>query len=161
MNKPTTLRVFLSGLLSLCFAATAVAANVHLKSEPTITDLGEQLKVCVALAGLGNKDVTITVSATGSASVIGFSPGGNPAPGQNKFPVSTVASTTIPSRQIKNGTVSVCLTTPLVQAPDATDAGFPNDNWDVVIDDVEFTQVTITVEQNGKVVLQTTLDALD
>jgi hypothetical protein len=158
MNKPTTLRAFLSGLFALCFAATAVAANVHLKSEPVITDLGEQLKTCVALAGLGNKDVIITVAATGTATVIGLNPGGNEPPGQNKFPVSTVASTTIPSRQIKNGNVSVCLTTPLLQAPDPTDAGFPNDNWEVVIDDVEFTEITITVVQNGKVVLSTTLD---
>jgi hypothetical protein len=157
MNKPTSLRAFLSGLFALCFAATSVAANVHLKAEPVITDLGEQLKCCLALAGLGNKDVTITVAATGTATVIGLNPGGNEPPGQNKFPVSTVASTTIPSKQIKNGNVSVCLTTPLIQAPDPTDAGFPNDNWEVVISDVEFTEIRITVEQGGKTVLDTTL----
>jgi hypothetical protein len=153
MKTNTTLRSLLGAIFAAVFAATASAAHVHLKSEPVITDLGEQLQVIVALAGLGNGDVTITVAVTGTATITGFNPGGNEPPGQNKVPVSTVTSTTIPSKQVKNGTVTVTLTTPLLEAPSATDAGFPNDLWEVVIDDVEFTQVTITVEQNGKTVL--------
>ena len=158
MNASAYLRTLLAGLFTLVFAtATASAANVHLIGDPEISDLGEQLEVCLKLAGLGNKDVTITVAATGTATVLGFNPGGNLPPGQNKVPVSTVTSTTIPSKQIKNGTVSVCLTTPLLEAPDPTDAGFPNDLWEVVIDDVEFSEVTITVVQGGKTVLFKTI----
>jgi hypothetical protein len=157
MNTPTSLRTLLGAFFALIFATTAVAANVHLVGDPEISDVGEQLKVCLKLAGLGNKDVTITVAATGTATVTGFNPGGNEPPGQNKVPISTVTSTTLPRTAIKNGTVSACLTTPLLEAPDATDAGFPNDLWTVVIDDVEFTEVTITVVQNGKLVLSQTI----
>jgi hypothetical protein len=140
-------------IVTAFLAIPASAAHVHLKSDPVITDLGEQLQVDLALAGLGNQDVTITVAATGSLSVIGLNPAGNYVPGQNKTPVSVSASTTIPKNAIKNGNVSVSLTTPLVEAPSAEEAGFPNDNWIVEVDDIEFTQVTITVEQGGKVVL--------
>jgi hypothetical protein len=158
MNKSITLRAFLSALFALTFASTGVAANVHLVGDPEITDLGGQLEVALTLAGLGNKDITITISATGTATVLGFNPGGNEPPGQNKVPVSTATSTTIPKGSIKNGTVSVSLTTPLLVAPDPTDAGFPNDLWTVVIDDVVFTEVTITVVQGGKTVLTQTIN---
>ena len=159
MNSPSITRSLLASLLAfLITGVTAIAANVHLKSDPVLSDIGDQLECTVALAGLGNKDVTITVSATGSATILGYNPGGNLPPGQNKIPISTVTSTTIPSKQIKNGTVTVTLTTPLLDDPDPTDAGFPNDNWEVDIEDVEFTTVTITVVQGGKVVLSKTID---
>lgn len=153
--KTTALLKTLAGaaLALILTAGTVSAANVHLKADPVIEDLGEQIETCLDLAGLGNKDVTVTIAATGTATVTGYNPGSNVPPGQNKIPVSTVASTTLPRTLIKNGTVSVCLETPLLEAPDATDAGFPNDLWLVEIDDVEFTEVVITVEQGGKTVL--------
>jgi hypothetical protein len=157
-NASTSLRAFLGGLFALMFATSAIAANVHVVGDPMVTDLGERLEVCLKLAGLGNKDVTITVAATGTATITGFNPGGNEPPGQNKMPISTVVTKTIPRGEIKNGSVSVCLTTPLLDAPDPTDAGFPNDLWSVVIDDVEFTSVTITVVQGGKTVLNQTIN---
>jgi hypothetical protein len=153
----TTLRSILALIVTAFFAATASAAHVHLKSDPVITDLGEQCQVDLALAGLGNKDIIVTVAVKGSASVIGLNPAGQYVPGQNKVPVSASASATIPKSAIKNGNVSLSLTTPLVEPPDATDVGFPNDLWIVEIDDIEFTEVTITVEQGGKIVLQTTI----
>ena len=153
----TTLRTFVCLLIAAFFATTASDARVHFKSDPVITDLGEQLQVDLSLAGIGNKDLTITVAVKGSASVIGLNPAGQYVPGQNKVPVSASASTTIPKGSVKNGTVNVSITTPLVEAPDATDVGFPNDNWIVEIDDIEFTEVTITVEQGGKIVLETTI----
>ena len=153
----TTLRSILALIFSALFAATASAANVHFKSDPVFTDLGEQLQCDLSFAGLGNKDVTITVAVKGSASVVGLNPAGNYVPGQNKVPVSASASTTIPRSAVKNGNVSVSITTPLVSPPDATDVGFPNDLWIVEIDDIEFTEVTVTVEQGGKTVFETTI----
>src|SRR5262245_4613102 len=98
MKNSTFLQSFLGGFFALVFAATASAANVHLIGEPEVTDLGEQVKVCLKLAGLGNKDVKITVAATGTATILGFNPGGNQPPGQNKMPVSTITRTTIPAK---------------------------------------------------------------
>jgi hypothetical protein len=134
--------------LLITMTSAVYAARVHLIGEPTFEDLGTNIETCLTLAGLGNKDVTITVSVTGTASVTYINPGGNIPAGQNKFPISSVVMRTLPSKQIKNGTVSVCLTTPDIDVGDA-----PNPNWTVRLDDIEFKTCTITVVQNGKVVL--------
>src|SRR5881227_2407536 len=89
-------------LASLTLGATLLyAANVHFKTAPTFTNNGATLTTCAALAGLGNEDVTITVSASGTGSTTCISPGGNAAPGQNKVAVSTAVTQTISSSQIK------------------------------------------------------------
>jgi hypothetical protein len=149
----TSIQSVITSLLMMALVNTANAANVHFKSQPTFIDQGETLEACVSLAGLGNKDVTITVSVTGEATVVYVNPGGNEPPGQNKIPISAVTTETIPSTQIKNGNLTVCLETPAVDAPEA-----PNPNWTTEILDVEFFTATITVVQKGKVVLRKTFD---
>jgi hypothetical protein len=140
-----------TGLVMLALADSANAASVHFKSDPVFTDLGNTLESCISLAGLGNRDVTITVAVTGEATVIYENPGGNEPPGQNKIPISAVATRTIPSTQIKNGNLSVCLeTSPIEVAP------APNENWTVRVEDVSFFTATITVVQRGKIVLKET-----
>jgi hypothetical protein len=146
------------GVIS-CFVFVAFNANsqnVHLKGEPTVTDLGAKLRVCVSLAGLGNQDVTITIAATGLIDTTCISPGGNEAPGQNRIPFSTSVTTVVRSTEIKNGNVTACATTP-GPTVSAKQAGCPNDNWTARIDDVEFESATITVRQGGRVVLRTEL----
>ena len=118
-----------------------------------VHDLGTNLETCLSLAGLGNKDVTIIAEVEGTASVTYINPGGNEPAGQNKFPITEFSSVTVPSNQVKNGTVSVCLTSPNVDPGDA-----PKPNWSVRLDDVEFDSVTITVIQGGKVVLKKTVN---
>ena len=82
----------LLGLLALMsMASEALAANVHFKRDPLFTDAGQSLIGTISLAGLGNKDVTITLQVSGSATYELVNPGGNVVPGQNKIPV--VAST--------------------------------------------------------------------
>src|SRR5215217_4951974 len=130
-SKRNWLKLGLTALLSLAIAGTAMAANVHFKSDPVLTDLGETLSAYISLTGLGNKDVTITLAVTGEATVIYENPGGNQPPGQNKIPISSVTSTTVPKTLIKNGTLSVTLVTTAVEAPAA-----PNENWTVDIQDV-------------------------
>ena len=147
-------------LVSLSLGATLLyAANVHFKSGPAFTDNGTTLTTCAALAGLGNQDVTITVTTSGSGSTTCTSPGGNVAPGQNKVAVSASVSQTINASQVKNGNVSFCQTTPPPAAITGTQAGCPNDHWTATISDVVFTSATITVVQNGQVVLQQTFSA--
>jgi hypothetical protein len=147
------LKSVVTGIVMLAMVNSVSAANVHFKSEPTFEDQGETLETCVSLAGLGNRDVTITVAVTGELTVIYHNPGGNDPPGQNKVPFSAVTTETIPSTQIKNGNVTACLETEPVTAPPA-----PNPNWTVEIVDVSFATATITVVQKGKVVLNETFD---
>ena len=137
-------------------ALQANAQNVHFKGDPTITDNGTNLTVCVSLAGLGNEDVVITIAATALLDTTCISPGGKEAPGQNRIPFSTSVTTVVRSTEIKNGSVTACATTP---GPSVTakQAGCPGKKWTARIDDVEFESATITVSQGGEVVLETEL----
>ena len=152
-------------LISSCLLAvlalmpvSSMGANVQFKgkSGPTFNDKGQTLETCLSLSGLGNQDVTITVKAAGTITTICTNPGGNVAPGLNKVPTTTLARQTIPSTQIKNGNLSVCLTTAIPATPTPKEAGCPNNNFTVVIEDVTFTSAEVTVEQGGAVVLSKT-----
>lgn len=151
------LKATLLGVVAAVAATSvALAANVHFKDGPVFTDEGTTLSASGALAGLGNKDVTITLTAVGTASDITCTnKGGKVAPGQNKPKVTTLGQQSIPVTEIKNGNVSFDLETaePFVTAKQA---GCPNNNWTATVNDVEFTSATITVVQGGKVVLKET-----
>ncbi|MEA2446672.1 MAG: hypothetical protein QOK47_309 [Actinomycetota bacterium] len=148
------------GVLALLLVATsALAANVHWKSGPTFSDQGTTLSVSGALAGLGNQDVTIKVTANGVAtSITCTNPAGKNAPGQNKPRVQSLGDLTVSRTEIKNGNVSFRLTTRDPAQLTAKQAGCPNNQWTAKINDVEFDDATITVVQGGKTVLQGTFD---
>ena len=143
-------------LVSVLTITLAYAANVHFKGpNPTFVDQGTTLASCFSLTGLGNGDVTITIKATGFATTTCTNQGGNTAPGQNKTPVSPTGQITVPSTQLKNGNLHVCLTTQAPPAPTAKEAGCPNTNWSTALQDVQFTSAEIIVVQGGQVVLDT------
>jgi hypothetical protein len=142
----------------LTITGIAYAANVHLKGEPTVRDNGNTLTVCASLAGLGNQDITVTLTTTGEATAECVNPGGNVSPGINKVPVTSTVSQTIRRTSIKNGTVSFCQTTRDPGIVSSRAAGCPNNNWLAEVIDIEFTSATITVVQGGRVVLRETIE---
>jgi len=146
------------GLLAVAAAGLMVASqvsaqSVHLKgganSEPTFIDRGLTLTAGGALAGLGNGDVFIRLTAQANASSTCTNQGGNQAPGQNPAPITVAGTQSIPASEIKNGNVAFLLTTNAPQTPVPGAPGCPNPNWTEDINDLAFTSATITVQQPG------------
>jgi hypothetical protein len=140
----------------LVTASVTLAANAHFIGGPTFTDNGTTLTTCATIAGLGNEDVTVTVSATGLATGTCTSPGGNEAPGQN--PIRVTLTGTVTNLHPENGRVDFCVTTGAPPNPPARQLGCPNNNWTATITDVQFQRATITATQGGQVVLNQTFN---
>ena len=107
------------------------------------------------VAGIGNSDVDVTLTATGSTYANCENPGGRQAAGRNPIYVETSVSVTWSSDD--NGRVNGTLQTPDVTLADAgvsptpKSAGCPNGNWTVVnLDDdkMDWTGANITVVSN-------------
>lgn len=128
-----------------------VLSSIHLVPHTlNIIDNGLTLTMQGELAGLGNGDVKITLSATGNPTATLTNPSGqNQPPGQNPAPVTLTGVISIPASEIKNGRVAFSVTTdkPVTPIPGAPDA--PNPNWTEDITDVAFTSATLSVEQFG------------
>jgi hypothetical protein len=134
---------------------TAVAAfgqSVHLKPpnrNPTFTDEGLSLSVSGELAGLGNGDVLVILSASADVAATCTNPGsgGTQPAGQNPAPITVTGTEAIPAGEIKNGNTPFDVETVAPAATIAGAPGCPNPNWIETIEDLAFTSATITVEQ--------------
>jgi hypothetical protein len=153
MRRILSLLTALTALLglSVALAGVASAANVHFKppsSQPSFTDNGLTLTSSGVLAGLGNDDILVTLSATGNPTAACTNPAGaNQPPGRNPAQVTLTGSEAIPRGEIKNGNVAFAVTTepPVSPIPGAPEC--PGVNWTETITDVSFTSATVTVQQ--------------
>src|SRR5919112_3046114 len=137
-------------MLVMALAAVPALAAPHFLRGPVFTDEGTQLRATGTLAGLGNEDVTVTLSATGTGTVTCTNPAGNVAPGQT---FTTTVTGTQSGIEVKNGRANFDVTT---LAPTAPAGSCPNPKWRATVTDVTFTSATITATQAGEIVLQQT-----
>jgi hypothetical protein len=136
-------------------ASVASAGSPHFKhgGEPSCTISGTTSKVtsCSAsLAGLGNTDVKVTLTTSGSAVYQCQNGGGNTAPGQNKVLIGpSVTPVIFPADQIKNGNLSFTIQNTLTAPATVTgaQAGCPNANWTGVNPVVTLTDISLVIEQ--------------
>ena len=134
--------------IALGFPGVALAQSGHFVGTPTCTDQGTTVECKGKVAGLGGTTFEITVDATGVASVECTNPGGNVAPGQDTT-VQT-SGTTGEQETPRNGQYRFTGSTddpePLPATPTC-----PNNQWTPNIVDVEFTDATITLLEDGAV----------
>ncbi|HEY3260187.1 MAG TPA: hypothetical protein VGJ95_07945 [Pseudonocardiaceae bacterium] len=146
--------LFFVGVLSV---PSASATSPHFKKggEPTCTITSTSAPSastsCTAtLAGLGNADVRVVLTVSGSAVYQCQNGGGNLAVGQNKVLVGPAVTPVIfPASAIKNGnlsfTVANTLTAPATVS--GADAGCPNPNWTGVRPVLKITDISLVIEQ--------------
>jgi hypothetical protein len=123
----------------LLIAGVAFAANAHFIGSPTVSQQNRQLKVCGSVAGLGNENVTVVVSATATTTCT--NKGGNPPPGQKE-----TVSGTVSDLKPENGRVNFCVTT---NAP-------ANPCPDGMRPESTFSNISVKIYQGGKLVLSQT-----
>jgi hypothetical protein len=142
--------------VSALSAPTAMAGSPHFKKngEPTCAISGTgatQTVTCSAtLAGLGNEDVRVIQTVSGTAVYQCQNQGGNTATGQNKVLVGPVVTpVTFPASAIKNGNLTVSVSTTLTAPATVTgaEAGCPNPNWTGVNPVLTVTSIQFVIEQ--------------
>jgi hypothetical protein len=144
----------LSMLVVALAAVPALAASPHFLGTPTATDTGTQLQVSGSVAGLGNENIDVVVTARGTADVTCTNPAGNVAPGQR---TTVTATGSVSNLEVKNGRANFTVTTATPTVPNTPTC--PNAKWTATVTDVQFTSYTIQVIQpagSGNVVLSRT-----
>jgi hypothetical protein len=123
-------------------AIPALAQNPHFIGPVTSQDIGTQLRVSGSIAGLGNENIDVVVTAQGTADVTCTNPAGNVAPGQRTTVTATGTATNV---EVKNGRANFTVTTATPTVPNVPTC--PNAKWTATVTDVTFTSFTVQVFQ--------------
>jgi len=148
MRRTTITLLTLLALASITIVVVW-ADSAHYKKGPSFVDNGITATATGTIAGLGNGDVSATLSFPNATSTtICTSPGGNDAPGQNPAAPTPVTGTAVFSNP-KNGSLAFTVTTQAPANPTPQQAGCANPNWTARIDNVTFGAGTLTIRQDN------------
>lgn len=133
-----------------------LAGNPHYKrgGQPVCTiNTSTGVATCSTglVTGLGNGDVAVTVSLSGSADQLCHNKGNpdNVVPGQNPAEATGSSTLNISPDQIKNGnlTIPAISATATVTAGTAAQAGCPSANWTVTLGPVTYSDGVYNFQQ--------------
>jgi hypothetical protein len=146
------LAVGVGAIAAFAFPAMASAQSGHFVGNQTCTDNGTTVSCSGKVAGLGGTTFTITVSATGTASVTCTNPAGNVAPGQSFTTTTTGSSGPFPTPRNGSAHYTVASNTPSAPA-----GSCPNNKWTATVTDVAFTTATISLFEDSTLSDQVTV----
>ncbi|AKQ45130.1 hypothetical protein TH63_04960 [Rufibacter radiotolerans] len=135
---------FAFALIALFSFNNAFAQNLVVKQQPTATDLGKNLQICVDFAGLGNIDeVDITVYYTATVETGCINQGqakkdGDQVPGLTQTLPGQSSTLTF---DVRNGRTRGCQTL----VTNFTPGECPSSNMTGTVSDVTFTNVYFTI----------------
>jgi hypothetical protein len=150
-------------LLAVALAApTAFAANPHFVVGPEITLTGnDTVRATGSVAGLGNENIDVRLTAVIDVEVLCENPGGNVAPGQTQQATVTGEQTDV---EVDNGRADFDVET-AAAALDPTlmpkELGCPNNKWTPLIGEVTIESATLQIFQpsgSGNLVLEETVE---
>lgn len=162
-RRPAHLLAALGMLVAalIASASAASASSVHLKggsaAEPAYTDLGLALQAAGEIAGLGNGDVVVSLTAVGrpTADCVNPGTGEHRPPGHNPADVTLTGVQRIPASAVRNGNTAFDVATQPPATPVAGAPDCPNVLWMENVTDVAFVSATVTVEQPPGVLVLT------
>jgi hypothetical protein len=157
--RRTAFAILTAAFLLVLTSFSAVAAGQHFThgGEPicdvALSGASATVSCSGELAGLGNEDLLIDTTVSGSALYQCQNPGGNLAPGQNRVLEGPVTEPTlIPSDAIKNGRVAFDTNDVTLTAPEtvsAAVAGCPSSGWTGVNPTLTVTDIVLDISQGG------------
>ncbi|MBA3546141.1 MAG: hypothetical protein H0T76_06650 [Nannocystis sp.] len=132
---------FTALLIAGLIAPTVALAAPKFQNGVTITDTGTALVVTGTIIGVGNETVTVDLDADATVETICLNPKGKDVPGQTKMTTVDAEADISPT---KNGKIIINVATAAV-----TPGTCPNVQWEPIVGDVTFANVTLTIEQGG------------
>lgn len=155
------MKILMMGVVGALSAGLVQAGNPQFNKGPVCVDDGKVATCSMKLTGLGNGDLDVAIrviSEPVEVSTLCKNPKGKLSPGQNPAAITDIGGDLrVPASSIKNGSVTLKLSTDTPPDPTWSEAGCPNSQWKASIADVIFVgeTVEITVMQDGILVLQT------
>jgi hypothetical protein len=128
-------------LIALFIVSTATAQNAKLKKPLTVNDNGQTVTICYDISGLGNiTEVTMRITYDATVTSECFNPGNREesVPPHNKVFPGNSEEFTVP---VHNGRAADCYESTKTFPAEKC----PSSNWTVVVTDVSFSNVKLTV----------------